>query len=172
MKKDIVKGETVDEKFKSINAILRRMSLKLQRTIVGVIPPIPISSYVDIPPNDSIILRYFFLADGKISKGGLAIGKYNIKTSVKFSALFDGPKGGRYSTFETRSPVHLELMDIPVFAGDMLTFKLDTIGTEDIPIVVEGIWSGFLYEIDIKNMNKEEFLIDELRRLNDAKSIE
>ncbi len=172
MKKDIIKGSTPEEKFKSIDNILRRMNLKLQRTIIGVMPPIPISSYIDIPGSDRIILRYFFVSDGKITKGGIAVEKYNIKTSVKFSVTFNGPKAGRRYIFETRSPLHLELMDMPIEAGDRLIVKVDTVGTDDTHNVVEGVWAGFLFEVDIKSMNKEEFLIDELRRISNGESSE
>lgn len=172
MKKSIVKGNSADEKIKSIDTIINRMYRKIHQTVVGVMPPIPISSYVDIPPVDNVLLRYFFLADGIITKGGLAIEKYNVKKGVKFSASFDGPSGGRYTIFETRSPVYLEKINVPVKAGDRLTFALSTLSTEDIPIVIEGVWSGFLYEVNMKDMGKETFIIDELMRLTEPEDTE
>ena len=45
------------------------------------------------------------------------------------------------------SPVRRYSLSSPVFA-------LSTLSTEDIPIVIEGIWSGFLYEVNMRDMGK------------------
>ena len=55
-----VKGDTTEKKFKHINKILTRLARKSVKVAVGIVPPIPISSYVKEVPQDEGVFRFIF----------------------------------------------------------------------------------------------------------------
>uniref|UniRef100_A0A6M3JBH0 Uncharacterized protein n=1 Tax=viral metagenome TaxID=1070528 RepID=A0A6M3JBH0_9ZZZZ len=158
-----VRGDTDKKRFESIERVLTRFNRRLNTTIIGVIPPIPISAFIEVPPADGVLLRYIFPTTGRITKGCLAIEEYTTKTGVKFFAGIDGTGGGRHTIIETRSPLHIETLGMPIVPGDRLTFRTDT------PELIRRVWIGLLYEMTLSDMGKETYMIEEFeRRIEDA----
>jgi hypothetical protein len=165
-RRSYVKGDTTEEKFKSIDTVLRRLSMHLHDTIIGVMPPIPIFAYVEEPPEDGVLLRYLFTAEGMVTKGCLVVGNYTGTKAVGFNVDVQSSKGGNFTTIRTRKPVLVEQIDMPVSPGDRLTFSVDE------PSRIRGVWIGLLYSMDLREMKKEHFLLEEFERINNAREVE
>jgi hypothetical protein len=159
MKFNFIEGSTPNEKFNHIERVLRRMSLRLHKTIVGIIPPTIVFEYVQKPPEDGVLLRAI-LPSGKLTKGFMYVEKYAGTQMVNFSAEIHKTDGSlQTKKFTTRKQSLVIEPDLPVDIGDRLIFKADD------PLSVEGIWIGFMFQIDRKDSIQETFVIDQIERL-------
>ena len=167
-KMKLIKGETLEEQMKHVDTILKRMSMKLHKTITGVITPFPISGYVS-NPIDKVVLRYMFPADGKITVGGTfieSIPKEGIDIYLNIHRV-DGNIDSK-SIFVKKQSVMIK-PDVDVFCGDRLVISIDSKGGES----VSGVWTSFLWVPNIRDSEVKKFLIDDLERigeLNDESS--
>lgn len=161
-RKPLIRGNTADEKFASVEKILHSFRRKLGTKIVGVIPPAPMFSYVEQPTKDGVIMSCVFPTSGKITKGAMAVGKYNHNKAVEFICEVSGKHGGANMKFETRKPVSLVDANLSVKPGDLLTVRVAEPLNENGEFKVLNIWTCFLFEISMRNSQIRNILIDEL----------
>jgi hypothetical protein len=154
-----IKGETTEEKFKVIERTLQRFSRKLHRTVVGVMPPIPIFFEIESIPETGVVFKCLIPTSGVITNVCLYIREFEGKTTVPFRVESHGTSVGTFADFRTRKNLTVDEVNISVSPGDMLTFST----TE--PERVRGIWASFLFQMGIKDMKKEKFLIEDFERL-------
>jgi len=159
MIKDFVKGSTSDEKFASINQTFKHFSRRLHKTIVGVMPPSPIFNYVEEVPEDGILLRCILPGHGRIIRGCLCVEEYLDDKTVSFVAEVHGSSGMVSHVFDTRKKLLLVEPNLSVAAGDRLVLRTE------VPPRVRRVWSGFLFEFEIRDMAKEHYLIDQFESL-------
>ncbi len=160
MKEFKLKGKNLTEKVKHIEKILQRFQRKLHKTVIGVIPPIPVQGHVDNPREDGTIAKHLVPASGRVIRGAVAVGKYNSKKAVQFYCSVRKRDGSvTTASFETKSPAHVVDLDLDINAGDMITISTPNAGD------VEDVWYAVLYSIDIKESVLEKRLIDELERV-------
>ena len=157
--KDFVKGKTVDEKFKSINATLKHFSRRLMSVVVGVVPSSPVYNFVFIPASDGIILRTIFPVAGKIVKSAIFVGNKETKGPAVFVATIDNESGSVNRRFEVKAKPLIFDLDTPIAAGDRLTLRVEE------PESVSGIWYAFLYEAELRSMTKKTFAIDQFEKM-------
>lgn len=154
--KDFVKGETVDEKFKSINQTLKHFSGRLSRKVVGVLPTSPVFEFVFTPEADGTVLRRLFPGRGKITKSCIYIAQHGEgKKSTFLVAAIKRREQTFAREFEIKKAPLVFDLDQPIEAGDLLTITVDG------PLV-RGIWIGFLYEVGIEALAKQEFMLDQI----------
>jgi len=157
---DIIKGETVEEKMKHLNVLLKRMSKRLHKTVVGVITPFPISGYAkDIA--DSAVLRYMFPASGKITVGGMYVENMpkdgiDIYTNIHRGELVISREIWTNKKYVLIDP------DAEILAGDRLVVSVVSKGGD-----VSGIWVSFLWVPEVKDSEIKQFLIDDLERIGE-----
>jgi len=156
--KTFIKGKTVDEKFKYLEQTLKHFSRRLSKTIIGVVPPMPMFNYVENVGGDGIILRCIFPAPGKIITGCLFVEEYLDKSPVKFEARLAGPLTEARQDIVTKKTLTILKPDLSVGVGDRLTVTAE-------PGKERGVWVGFLYEVGMNLMAQKEFLIDEFVKL-------
>ena len=171
MRPIIISGETTEEKFKSLENILGKILRRSRKHTVTIMPSIPLFFSAKSVPADGIIFDWLFPTDGVITKVCLAVGHYETQDPVKFTASINGIKGGQYKSFETKKRVVVDELNLPVTAGDRLTFRVpDETQRES----VSGIWVSFLFQMGIRDSKKETFIIEELERLieGDFKEVE
>jgi hypothetical protein len=159
MKFNFIEGSTPEEKFTQIERVIRRMSLRLHKTIVGIIPPTIVFEYIQKPLEDGVLLRAI-LPSGKLTKGFMYVEKYTGTQMVNFSAEIHKTDGSLQTRkFTTRKQSLIIEPDLAVDIGDRLIFKADD------PLSVEGIWVGFLFQIEKKDSVQETYVIDQIEKL-------
>jgi hypothetical protein len=154
-----VKGDTVDQKFLSIERTLHSFQRRLRKTLVGLLPPIPVFGGREVIGSDGVVFRVVLPAKGTITKAYIVIKDYKVAKEVKFNFTLARTAHGSFSEFTTRRHYVSHDVNMQVEAGDFLTLTVDP------PENVENVWVSFLYEIGLKDLKIEKFLIDELERL-------
>ena len=153
-----LKGNTPEEKFTHIERILNRMSRKLHKTVIGIVPPVPIMMSVEVPVSN-VLFNALIPAKGVITDVCLLVRYYTEKTGVVFEAGIAGQKLSSSVKFTTRSIVTVKTINLEVSAGDILTFKTES------PEQIRGIWLSFLYQIGSNKADHIPYLIDELNTI-------
>ena len=157
--KEFVKGKTVDEKFKSINATLKHFSRRLMSVVVGVVPSSPVYDFIFIPESDGVVLRTIFPVAGKIVKSCIFVANREGKGPTVFVATIDSAAESVSRRFEVKKAPLIFDLDAPIGAGDRLTLRVEE------PEKVRGIWFAFLYEAELRSMTKKTFMIDQFEKM-------
>ena len=151
--KNFTKGDTVEKQLASVNRVLNSFQRRLNKTIVGVVPPSLASAYVDVPQADGVLLRWIF-PPGRLTYGFMVVEEYLTKTSVKFEAeLVGGELEKQARVFETRQKLLTLNTDITMRTGSRLVFRTLE------PDKVRKVWSGFIFQVDNKFCDSESFAI-------------
>lgn len=170
MRKFCLKGETVEERLNSAEVALKHAFRRLHKTVVGVIPPVPIFTYVQHPLDDGTIMTAVMPAGGRIRKGALAVRTYNHPKAIEFECSVERASGSYSEKFTTKKPVYLVDLGIDILAGDVITVKVDKTRTDDDSAwAIEGIWISFLFDMRIEDMAVVNRMIDELERIEDER---
>ena len=157
--KDFVKGNTVDEKFNSINATLKHFSRRLMKVVVGVVPSSPVYDFVFVPQSDGVVLRTIFPVAGRIVKSVIFVANKETKGAAVFVATIENEDGSNSRRFEVKSKPLVFDLDTPIKAGDRLTLTVEE------PDKIRGIWYAFLYEAELRSMTKKTFVIDQFDKM-------
>ena len=158
---ELIKGETTEQQISHVDVILKRMSRRLHKTVVGIIPPNLTFNYIKTPAEDGVLLRAIF-PSGRLIKGFMFIDKYVDKDPVNFIAEISGLQGTQSRVFTTRKQLLIFEPNLDLEIGDRLVFKTDS------PLRIEGIWTGFLFQIEMKDSVQKTFVIDQLELLNEG----
>lgn len=164
MEKIYVKGESDKEKFESIERTLQSFSRRLGKKVIGVIPPVPLFAHIESVGEDGIILQVLSPFNGKLVRACLGIRDYEGRNTVKFSFSALGVGKGQYSNFSTRKNLLIEELDLPIDAGDMITLKTES------PERVKGVFVGASFDIDMRDLGKKSFLIEEFSQMLEEKN--
>lgn len=159
-KNQIIKGNTIEEKIKSIERVLWNYKARLSTKVIGIIPPIPIFENLEVVGEDGIVTQKLFPLSGTIIRACMAIREYEGTGSVMFTIASQGVEKGSSSTFETRKHLLIEDIGLIVEVGDLVTLRVDS------PERVRGVFLGILFEVGMKDVKKEEFLIDQFLNLS------
>ena len=161
-----IKGKTPDEKFKHLEVILNRMRRKLHRTVVGVMPPVPIMFATDAPQESGEIFSFLTPAKGMITDVCLLIREFTVKEPITFEAKVSGSMIGAFTKFSTRKNLTVQTIDLSVLPGDLLTLSTNN------PAGIKGIWLSFLYQMGIDKAEQKKYLIDEFERIIEEENID
>jgi len=158
----VVRGRNVEEKVKSIETILSRMSRKMSSKVIGILPASPVFDYAYAPDSEGVVMRRLFPASGRITKVGIAFDEKG-KKPVKLTFDVENNITLRTfsSTFMIKKMADVLGVDFEIKAGDKITVSVVPEEGEK----VEGIWIGFIYEIALKDLNQKEFVLGELERM-------
>ena len=163
MKRDLtVRGRTIEEKLKSVELILRRMSRKMSNKVIGILPASPVFEYAYAPDSEGVVMRRLFPASGRITKVGIAFDNKG-KKAVKLTFSVENSIALRSfsSSFMIKKMADILEVDFEIKAGDKITVQVVSEEEEK----VEGVWIGFIYEIALKDLNQKEFVLEELERM-------
>lgn len=159
-KREFVKGNTPEEKFKSINKVFESMHLRLRKKVVGIMPPSPLFAYIPQAFEDGMLARFVLPASGKITKVAMAVKEYAGKDGAHFECGII-TKGNEFSfKFHSKKPVELVSIDKDVDPGDVVYLSINDWE------LAKGISVGMLYEIGRADSVIKHFLIDELEALS------
>jgi len=158
--KDIkLKGKDAEAKLAHVETILRRMTRRLHKTIVGYIPPIPVFGEVTVPNENGDIMNKIMPAHGNISRLVMAVGSYKDNKPVGFTVQIKGSAGGHYVSFVTKRSIEIADVDISVKPGDILSLSTDD------PKAITDIYAAALFHIDKSEGRFDEISIDALEQL-------
>ena len=164
MKRDIIiKGRTEEEKFKSIELILNRMSRKLGNKVIGILPISPLFHFCEAPATGGEIAKIVFPASGLITKAAFHVDRRGKKPfKIRIDLLNDSLGVEMSKTVTISHLTEISTLDVRVAEGDraVITY-IPTIEDE----VIHGIWFSLLYQIDIKHLNTRTYLLEELDNL-------
>jgi hypothetical protein len=161
-----INGNTPDEKIQHIEKILNKMSRKLHKTVVGIMPPVPVMLSVDAPKEDGNIFTFLTPGKGTITDICLYVKEFIGNDPVKFEAESKSDVSGQMTSFITRKHIGVYALNLSVVAGSMLTLKTPT------PEKVKGIWLSFLYQMGIERAEQTKYLVSEFEKLMEGQDAE
>ena len=135
-----IQGNTADQKFKSVEKALQRLSKKISNKRTSIITPAtPLSFYISEVPEDEIVVRYMFPAQGTLTRvvvmiPELAVGKETLNLDVTLVTETGAVSQGFY----VKSRKIDELVDHPVEPGDRMFIKADK----------APVWLGLIYQVN------------------------
>jgi hypothetical protein len=142
--RSFVKGNTPEEKFKSINKMFERFSRRLHKSVLMVTPPSVIGNYEAQLPADGIVLRAILPCDGTID--GLSIHCTSTKKTKTFVYILNKGEQKVYSS-DIQNP-------LPVAKGDMVAVQMES----EEPI--SNIWVSILFATNYLEGKKEQVAIE------------
>jgi hypothetical protein len=157
--KRFVVGDTIEEKFDSIERVLWRISRRSNKVATGIVTPFPVSSYVE-DPTDGVVFRYMFPLEGEIIKAYIVIDKFPKKGVNLIAELRNRGTGVSKQETMLRTPF-VSGYDMHVVAGSCLTISVEPVEKEE---TVGGIWLGIAWAPKVNEAVLKEFLLDELEK--------
>lgn len=162
----IVQGSTVGEQIRHIDRILKRLSQHTFKTIIGVVPPIPLSGYATLAEIDKVCFAFMVPSDGVIREVLVSFDDPKVKAaSINVCAI----SGGRKLNHEIPLKQGLNKLNIKedMKAGDRVVCSL--LSAE--PVKAEAgkevtgvcdLWVSFLFDVDQKVMSVHKFIRESL----------
>jgi hypothetical protein len=148
----ILKG-SFDEKLKQVENYMRRAN-RQQNYVIGVTPPIPVFDWKDQPDDDGVVFRKLMPGNGKITVGCIYIETLDKKLEPKAVLTIEGRLGGS----NVNIPLDRQMLSLqpnmPVEFGQRLTLAIDPIEA------CSGIWTAFLFEVDMSQTKKDKQLVE------------
>jgi len=155
-----LKGDTPEKKFKHLERILQRMSRRLQKTVIGLVPSSPVFGFCADPMSDAV-MRVIFPADGIITKVAVFFGKRgkdNPEIEIKLEQM--GSTGHEAYAIPIPKKGIVADVDYTVRAGTRVQATVVN-PTEE----VGDVWIGFLYEVGMQDLAKSKIAIEQFEQL-------
>jgi len=159
-----LKGDTPEKKFKHLERIIERMSRRLQKTVIGLVPVSPIFGYLDNLSNGCEVARMIFPAEGIITKVASRVSACGKNARIHINILSrDNQEQG--ATFPLKAKVFVQDIDFPIKAGDALSLWISDEEDENSAKGTAGIWIGFLYQVGMRDLAKTKIAIEQFEQL-------
>lgn len=168
MNKIKLRGINVEEKIIHIERILQHFNRRLGKTIIGVIPPSPIFSFVAHPMDDGKIMSCAIPAEGRIQRGVMVIDDIREEKEISIICRIDKPFGSSEQIIKTKKNVQILDISFDVDIGNILTISTPQPKVKNA-WVMNGIWITLLYDIQLKHNRIEHSLIEGLDRISDER---
>lgn len=157
-----VRGDTTEERFEFINRMLTRLARKSHKVAVGIIPPIPISSYVEKIPQDEGVFRFIFPVPGKIVGGVIRIDQFPEKEKeIPFTVVLRAFGERITRELRVRNGWLKVGLDLPMDAGDTIEILNDWFDK------VSGVWIGMLFQPEVSSADIKRIMTEEFDKLED-----
>jgi len=154
---NFVKGDSDEAKFESIERALQRISRKTVRKVGVEVPPIPISKYQETPEN-GVIQRYMFPASGYVEKAIIFVETFpEDQKRVPLYLDIMSFEGTERKNLTITPILNIFNVGMRVVTGARFVLKL-----QDPEIKIAGVWSAFLYQINIKHNRLQNLLVDKV----------
>lgn len=147
-----LKGSTPDERLDNLEVLLKHLRRRMNKTIVGIIPPSLITSFVKEPNADGLVLTAA-VPGGRIKKGLIVIRDMPSNGVELMLSVKD-----REKTFSrrlaTKRAIEIIDLDLQLKLGDVLEFFVYG--------EAKNIWVSFLWDAEQSDKTIKQFLLDEL----------
>jgi len=155
-----LKGDTPEKKFKHLERIIERMSRRLQKTVIGLLPASPVFGFCTDPMSSSI-MRAIFPSDGLITKIAVYFGR-RAKESPEIEIIVEemGSSGREVHVIQVPKKGIVAEVNYPIKAGTRVQANVVN-PTEE----VGDVWVGFLYQVGIQDLAKTKIAIEQFEQL-------
>ena len=145
---------SINEKLDRTDQLLRRMNRRRGNYVIGVTPPIPVFDWTQQPDDQGVVFRKLMPGNGKITLGCMYVETLDKRLNPKAVLDVEGSLGGtRVNIPINRQTLSIE-PNMPVEFGQRLTLSIDP------PESCSGIWTAFLFEVDVKHSQTQQQLMN------------
>lgn len=146
---------TQEERLKKLETTVKHMRRKLHKTVVGIIPPTLVTSFVQEPMENGLVMTAAF-PGGKIKKA-LVVIKEMPKEGVELRLTNTRQAGLLSRSMTTKRKVEVIDLDLELSEGEVAEFYVDG--------EAKGIWTSLLWEAKMDDRQIKQLMIDELEEL-------
>lgn len=159
--KKILKDGTTEEKLKQVDILLTRMSRRLHKKTVVIVPPYPVSACLTGEDISGEVLRFMFPGDGKITSGLIVVESAK-RTTVNVDISIEDDLGGTAKSFIVDKKKLTISPNLDVKFGNRLIITATPQDRENVKVT--SVWVAFLWVPGIKDASVRDFLIDDLEK--------
>ena len=163
--RDLVKGNTLEEKMTSVERVLGHMRNRMHKTVTVAIPPIPFSLFSQSVVAGNVLGAFMFPISCDLSDMIVMIEGTSFRKGVLTVSIYTGTEKHDHAYLIAPGKTSITFKE-SVKAGDRIIFRVTEAeyakakeGQEAIT-VIEAMWISFLCITDMKSMNREEHLLD------------
>lgn len=164
---NLIQGETIDEKFASLEVILSRFQRRLGNKVVGVMPPMPILHHQDLPRKDGTLFSGICPVDGTVKKICFKIGYYTYDTKdCEISLTIEGENLQTTLKRSIKKTIEVLVFDQPVFSGNVLNIQV-------LPAdAVRDVLIGVLILPTMQQMVNQKHLLEAVLELEETVNVD
>jgi hypothetical protein len=154
--RDLFEGKTQEEKLKVMEAMLRRISRRMQKYAVVVTPPIPICFTVQDVPGNGELFRYMFASEGKVDTIYIFAEEVekNATPKLTIAASLLGTTESYEFSFSYGKGSTVIKKEMPIKAGTRIIVSTSEANK------VKGLWFACPYVINQKGAEVQKYLLD------------
>jgi len=158
--KPLLKG-SLNDKMDLVERYLRHLKVRQANYVIGVTPPIPVFDWTDLPDDQGVVFRKLMPGNGKITLGCMYVETLDKKMNPQAVLDIEGQLGGT----RVNIPINHQTLSIepnmPVEFGQRLTLSISPAEA------CSGIWTAFLFEVDVKHTQTQQQLMNGFLELAD-----
>lgn len=159
----VLKGETVEDKLKSVEGYLNSLNRRFSKTVVSVAPNIPILFPLSSPDENGLLFFYISPLKAQITTFAIHIGEFKEK-SIVYVEIKNGPKPEIFEYHVTQQSEVVPL-NYPILPGNLIKIYVRD------PTEVKGVTIGILLEPDLSQAKKEQFVIQALLEKQESEMV-
>lgn len=154
----MIRGSTLEEQMKSVDMILQSFKRRLQKVVVGVIPPVVVPFYSAEVGTGDIVVRYMAPISGVVYGGGMFIGEMKEKrVEINISVL--SGRDQTTTTLEAKVGFNVLKRDLQLKAGDRIVISI--LGD------AKDVWTSIVFEPRVESSKLKRVMLDELLALEE-----
>ena len=156
---EIIRGDTIEEKFASIEQTLKQFQRRLSTKVIGLLPPVPLLHSQAAPDNAGVFFAAISPVSGICVRVCLRIGIYTVNP-IRCRFRYGTPTMYNVYERELRETIEVFPVDMPVHIGDTLEMSVEP------PNSIGDILVAVLIVPDIVGqMRQEAFSLDQFLQL-------
>jgi hypothetical protein len=145
---------SVGEKLDKADALIRRLNRRRGNYVIGVTPPIPVFDWTQDPDETGVVFRKLMPGNGKITIGCMYVEELNKQLNSQAVLTIEGQLGGT----KVNIPINRQTISVEpnmsVEFGQRLTLSIEP------PAACSGIWTAFLFEVDVQHTQTQQQLMN------------
>lgn len=158
--RDIIRGDTIEEKLRSIGATLRSFQRRLSTKVIGLIPPVPFVHRQAMPDTDGTVFECIVPLHGRVIR--LCMYAKRVEKGTTIRVYYVSKSVERIITLENVEQTRVQPIDELISAGDIIRVVCDP------PDGLAGILIGVLIVPEVYGQTgKMEYAVDQFLQLEE-----
>lgn len=163
MKELMIKGTTNEEKFKSVERLVKHLARRSQKAVGVYTPPVMISAYIDKPENGVLYKQLFPLAGKFVNVCAVVEKLPEKKANIDIEIVITYPQNKMEKLyFAGRKRIEISNIQKQLPAGTRVEIRL-----ADSSVECSGIWIAGSFEVAINKTKLSTVIIEELEATYD-----